>query len=579
MSIEIVEHGKELPNDVRTHDQLALLPEKYLSNNSKRPLLLTTSTGQKFTYALRPLLYSALAILIVEAMERMSFYAINTTEANYLIGQYSPTWNPNMAQAGAAQFVSGANALTYTIPLLGGILADGVFGDYWSIVMGVSVCYIPGFILTWLTTFPGLLGPTFNLNVLRAGMLVLIPVGAGLIKCCVNVFGAKQFHPILQSNQIEQYYVMFYVAINVGATISTLVVPILAQYSIEAAYAIPVVGFIFGFAVFLAFSKRYVYRPPERKALFSTLGLIGNTAIRCKPLNKSKRSNGGFFPDHFVNGVKRLLIVAPVSMLTLPFNIAYNQMSTVFLFQGNAMRTVATVVNSSFMTNFDSIAVLVAGAIVGTYVYPALEKRGIRLSLATKISIGTFFGAMSMLTAIIIQSMIRHAYLKDGSKISILWQILSFSFIGIGEIFTISTCYEAAFTIAPKEQKALASAIQLFFASGLSNYICIGLAAAFAPWFPVDTGNNTEAWIASGMTKYLWVLFGIMMFGTILTLIPSIRNWLERLREDAIEATALGESFTGEDEDEDRHKMEPEIGDKIEDVKEVDKDLVEIEVN
>jgi len=583
MSIEINNNGKDLPNDVSTNDQLALLPEKYLSTDPKRPLLLTSSKGEKFTYALRPLMFSVLAILTIEAMERMSFYSINNTEANYLIGEYSPNWNPNMSTNSASQFMSGANALTYTIPLLGGILADGIFGDYWSIVLGVSLFYIPGYILTWLTTFPDLFGTTFNTNVLRAGSLILIPVGAGLIKCCVNVFGGKQYHPILQADQIEQYYLLFYVAINVGAALGTIVVPILAQHSMEKAYAVPVFGFIIGFAVFLAFSKRYVRRPPESQALFGTLKLIGNSTIRCKSLNASKKSNGGSIPDSVVGGVKRLLVIAPVSMLTLPFNIAYNQMSSIFLFQGNAMRTVAFI-DSSFMSNFDSFSVLIAGAIVGTFLYPALEKRGMRLSLATKISIGTFSGALSMLMAIIIQIKIHHAYLKDGSEISILWQILSYSFIGIGEVFAISTCYEAAFTIAPKEQKALASAIQLFFSSGLSNYICIGLAAIFKPWFQdKDNENKLEAWANSGMTKYFWVLFGIMIFGTIFTLIPAVRNWLESLREDAIEATALSESSTGEDED----NMNSETNQYVEEldevdvveIEELDEKFVEIEVN
>ena len=65
-------------------------------------------------------------------------------------------WNANMIDASATQFVQGENALTYTIPLLGGILADGLFGEDWNIVLGVFFCYIPGFILTWLTTFPSL---------------------------------------------------------------------------------------------------------------------------------------------------------------------------------------------------------------------------------------------------------------------------------------------------------------------------------------------------------------------------------------------------------------------------------------
>ena len=353
---------------------------------------------------------------------------------------------------------------------------------------------------------------------------------------------------------------LVYVAVTIGSLIATLVVPVLAQHSLEVAYVIPAFGFIIAFAVFLVFSNRYVKRPPERKALFDTFKLIGKTTIRCKSLDKFQKSYGGNMSDSFVDGVKRLLFIAPLSMLTLPFDCALNQMSTIFLFQGNAMRTVATIFDSSVMYSFGRFAVIIASAIVGTCVYPALKNRGMRLSLATKISVGTFSGAISMLVAIIIQSKIRHAYLKDGAKISILWQIFSYSFIGIGEVFAVTTMYEATFIIAPKEQKALAAAIQNFCSFGLSEYICMGLQNVFACWFPdPNISNKTEAWVASNMTKYLWVLFGIMIFGTILTLIPSIRNWLESLREEAIEATVLSESSTGIDEHE--HEMEDAVED------------------
>lgn len=78
----------QLPNDVHSAEQLALLPEKYLSHDPQRPLLLTstatTKSGdnvtQQFKYALRPLWFSVLFILIVECLERLTYYGINTTE-------------------------------------------------------------------------------------------------------------------------------------------------------------------------------------------------------------------------------------------------------------------------------------------------------------------------------------------------------------------------------------------------------------------------------------------------------------------------------------------------------------------
>ena len=138
-----------------------------------------------------------------------------------MVGSYDSEWNPGMTDVQAASFTSASIGIAYSAPFIGGIVADGVLGDYWSIMFGVCALYIPGLILIALTTFPELvswmassmshlvstlwlthslslpsqLGSAFNTNALKAGLLVLMPIGTGFIKPVVNVFGAKQFHP------------------------------------------------------------------------------------------------------------------------------------------------------------------------------------------------------------------------------------------------------------------------------------------------------------------------------------------------------------------------------------------------
>jgi len=147
-----------------------------------------------------------------------------------------------MTSVKASSFVGVSTAIAYTSPFLGGILADGLFGDYMNILVGVILLYLPGLILIALCSYPYLLGTSFNMNALNAGMLVLWPLGAGFIKSVVNVFGAKQFHPKLQSDLIESYYVSFYIVINIGAFLGGIIIPLLAQYDVAAAYTIPAVG-------------------------------------------------------------------------------------------------------------------------------------------------------------------------------------------------------------------------------------------------------------------------------------------------------------------------------------------------
>ena len=136
-----------------------------------------------------------------------------------------------------------------------------------------------------------------------------------------------------------------------------------------AAYSIPFVSMFLGYVHFLSMSKRFVKRAPEKTALFNTLEIIGLRTASCKPFDASKKSNGGLLSDPFVDGVKRSLQIIPVSLLVLPFNIVYGQMNTVFVLQGEAMKEVG-IFSASFMTNFDSLSVLITGVVTGSLLYP-----------------------------------------------------------------------------------------------------------------------------------------------------------------------------------------------------------------
>jgi proton-dependent oligopeptide transporter, POT family len=153
-NIIITDEAKErqsLPTNVHTKQDLALLPDKYLSDDPQRPLYL-----HPFKYALKPLYYSVLFILIVEGLERFTYYGINTTQTAFLIGTYDQVWNANLTSVQAASYTSASIGIAYTAPFLGGILADGLLGEYWCIILGVAGLYIPGLVLIALTTFPGL---------------------------------------------------------------------------------------------------------------------------------------------------------------------------------------------------------------------------------------------------------------------------------------------------------------------------------------------------------------------------------------------------------------------------------------
>jgi len=200
----------DLPTNISTEEQLPALPDFCLSGNKDRPLRHVNEKGDISTYALQPMFYSVIFILIVELLERFSFYGIQYTQTSYLTGAYNPNWNADMTAVGASSYVSIATAVAYTMPFVGAYLADSLMGDYFAILFGSLFLYLPGLLLIMLSTIPYLMGDTFNKMVMSFGLLVLWPTGTGVVKSIVNVFGAKQFHPLLQSSLIESYYVNFY---------------------------------------------------------------------------------------------------------------------------------------------------------------------------------------------------------------------------------------------------------------------------------------------------------------------------------------------------------------------------------
>lgn len=188
------------------------------------------------------------------------------------------------------------------------------------------------------------------------------------------------------------------------------------------------------------------------------------------------------------------------------------------------------------MNNFDAISVLLAGVLIGHYFYPFLERRGIKLPITYKFAIGTFFGLVSLVTALIIDYQIHSVYKATGEMVNIMWQILPYGLIGAGEIFTFTAVYDAAFQVAPKEQKGLASAINLFFIGGVSNFICIGLYQGCAHWFA--EGAGVAAYSESKVYNYLWVLIGISIFGIVINLLPPVKNYFEDVLNVRLEETA-----------------------------------------
>lgn len=501
----------DLPNNVCTEEQLALLPQECLSGDPERPLRHVDEMGEVTHYALQPMFYSVIFILLVELLERFSFYGIDYTQTSYLTGVYNDNWNAGMASVTASSYVSVSTAIAYTTPFAGAYLADTLIGDYWSIILGSSV-YLPGILLIAATTVPHLLGKHFNSNALRFALLFLWPIGTGIVKSVVNVFGAKQYHPFLQSTLIETYFVNFYMCINIGALAGGTLIPIIAQHNVSIAYFIPVALLSLAVLTFLLGTPRYVRSKPK-----------------IDPFAKKLDDDGA--------GAGDLGAIFLISCLIIPFNIAYSQMATTFIVQGTVMQRELGFIDAASMNNADAISVLVFGYLIGAQLYPFLANRGYKVPTTHKFAFGSLLGALAIAWALLVEYKIHNEFEKTGQKISIFWQTMSYVLIGAGEIFCVSTAYEVAFTVAPPEKKALASAANLFCVLGIPNYICLVLYRACSPWFQNSKGNarihRLSDYAEAKIYNYFFVLFIIAILGVGLNLLPCVRDFVMGVEEKA----------------------------------------------
>ncbi|KAL7483235.1 hypothetical protein ACHAW6_008880 [Cyclotella cf. meneghiniana] len=515
------------PGDVCTLEQLSLLPEEFLATSTnERPLLHTDANGNSYTYPLNPLYYSVFLILILELLERFSFYGLYMTQTNYLTGSYDENWNADMSSMEAASLVSLSTAVAYTVPFVGGLLADSYLGDYKTILFGTVVFYLPGLFLIASSTTPNWwLGKEgFNVKAYKVALLFFWPIGTGIVKSVVNVFGARQYHPVLQRSMIESFYVRFYMVINVGAVAGCIVIPVVARSSITVAYTIPFVLLLVAVAFFVLGSNRYVNAVPNSGDGASDFQVSGGVT---EDMNDKDNSS-------FVD-------VAKVCMLIVPFNIAYSQCPTTFMVQGAVMKPYLGFIEAPNLDILDAVSVLVSGYIVSTYVYPYLARHNVKLATGIKFALGSALGALAILWSLLVEQMIHSEYARSGDRINVLWQAPSYILIGAGEIFSISTAYEVAFTASPPNKKAFACAFNLFCIGGIPNVLSLGLYRLCEQWFQNSSGSGNirmvKDYAEAHVVNYFVVLLGIVMFGVGVNLIPSVGSWIASVERRAAEAS------------------------------------------
>ena len=240
-----------------------------------------------------------------------------------------------------------------------------------------------------LAAWPELLGPDFNKEIMRVGMLILYPIGNGGMNTLNDMFSAKQYHPVSQKAEVEKYFVWSGVASVTAGLIAQLLVTTVASFNYVASIMLMAVFQFLGIVVFLAARKRYVRRSTDR---FKVINFIKAIFLCCLPCKRKKNeeegerrssyvaavpgpdnlreTRGGILPDKFVDGFIRLLWIIPFQLLGLPSNVCMFAFMNLSITQSFAMKSSSEYWGGPQMLCFGSISAIIYGQMLVRKIIP-----------------------------------------------------------------------------------------------------------------------------------------------------------------------------------------------------------------
>ncbi|KAI0212939.1 Solute carrier family 15 member 1 [Lamellibrachia satsuma] len=349
-------------------------------------------------------------ILGNEFCERFSYYGMRAILILYL------TQRLEFHRDVATLLFHAFAAICYIMPLAGAVLADSYFGRY-KVILYLSFVYLSGNVVMATTAMapPHWLGPIVA--------LILIGIGTGGIKPCVGAFGGDQFHPD-QTKELDQFFSIFYLAINIGSFISTLLTPYFRAHvqcfggdCYALAFGVPAI--LMGIALFLFICGRSLYKvkPPAGNLLGKMVRCVG-ISLRNKLSRGSEPkahwldyAEDRFEPD-FIVDMKRLMMVL---WLFLPLPLFW----ALFDQQGSRWTLQAELMDGHLWGDWylepdqiqalNPVLIIVLIPLSECIIYPLLAKCGLLTKHLQRMGVGMFLAAIAFVVAGVLQLQIEKA--------------------------------------------------------------------------------------------------------------------------------------------------------------------------
>ncbi|WP_054707575.1 peptide MFS transporter [Bacillus sp. JCM 19041] len=454
-------------------------------------------------------------LFFTEFWERFSYYGMRAILLYYL---YDTVANGGLGfdRATATAIVSIYGALVYMSGVLGGWLADRLFGTKKMVFYGGVIIMLGHIALS----IPGSTSAFFV-------SMILIILGTGLLKPNVSSVVGDLY--TADDTRRDSGFSIFVMGINLGAFVAPLIVGTLGQkYNYHLGFAVAAVGMFIGLIVFLMTHKKYLgtagEMPPnplpanKRKNVIVSLVVGGLVILAASALLLAYEIVTITF---FINAVSilgvllpiiyfiamyrskkttsdeksRLIAYIPLFVAAVMFWSIQEQGATILALYA-AERTQLSLGSFTLQASwFQSLNPLFIIALAPIFAWLWLKLGSKQPGTPIKYGIGIIFAGASFLIMVIPAMM-------GGTQVSPLWLVFSFFLCVIGELLISPVGLSITTKLAPKAFSA--QMMSMWF---LTNACAQALNAQLAGVF--DKVSETTYFGVLGGTA---VILGLAMF-------------------------------------------------------------------
>lgn len=394
-------------------------------------------------------------LFFVEMWERFSYYGMRALLVLFLTSQL------NLADEESYAIYSLFAAIGYSLPVLGGFLADKFLGFRNMVLIG-------GIIITFGHLFMGFM--SFEPTLIYGG-LALIAVGTGMFKGNItNLLGAcyKENDP-----DRNKGFTLFHVGVNLGSFLASLSCGYVAHaYGWEYGFSLAGIGMAMGLALFarlqhiLGDAGLPNPKSPKKFAGFNISYLVFAGAIIFSVMVSKMLLSAEYFAnllaysgaimvaifvyiitkssDKEKRGLFTLLILLAFFMLFLCLEMQLGSLINLFAARNINNQIWGFTIPTAFSQGINPLSIILLGSLMSRY-----------MKFSKKSSTKKFmFGILTMAICFFILYM-GCLSANEFGKVNYIYLLLAISFMGLGELLIVPLVHEQATLLAPKHLKGL----------------------------------------------------------------------------------------------------------------------------